>query len=101
MVAGAEHRRPQRRHLVFERHPNRLRKSIRRLHDDVHDKLLAGEPRLLTLSIEFANRLLDSLRGMLANAIASVEHAIDGRFAEPRLLGDFLDEKGMGHGQPS
>jgi hypothetical protein len=56
---------------------------------------------MTTSTTNFANRLLDSLRGMLANAIASVEHAIDGRFAEPRLLGDLLDEKGMSHGQPS
>ena len=97
MVAGAEHRGPQRRHLLFERHANRLGESIRRLHHHIHHKLPAGEPRLLALSVEFANRLLDALRGMPANAGAVVEHAIDGRFAQARLLGDFLDEKWVGH----
>ena len=101
MVTGAEHRRPQSRHLLLERHADRFGKPIRRLHHDINDKLSPGERRLLALSIEFADRLFDPLRGVLANAGAVVEHAVDGRFAEPRLLGDFLDQKWMGHAQPS
>ena len=97
MIAGAEDRRPQRRHLILERRPHRLGEPVRRLHDHVHDKLAAREPRLLGLPLKFADRLSDALGGMPADAAAPVEHAIDRRLAEAGLKRDFLDEKGVGH----
>ena len=98
VVARAEHGRPQRRHLVFERNPHRLGESVRRLHDDVDDELAPREAGLLALPAQFADRLLDAFRGMPAHAAAPVEHAIDGRLAETRLERDFLDEKGVSQG---
>ena len=99
MVARAEDRRPQCRHLVFQRNPHRLGEAVRRLHDDVHDKLAPREARLLALPAQFADRLLDALGGMPAHAAPRVEHAIDGRLAQARLKRDFLDEKRVGHGR--
>ena len=100
VIAGAEDRRPQRRHLVLERNPHRLGEAVRRLHDDVHDKLAAGEAGLLALPLQFADRLLDALGGVPAHAAAPVEHAIDRRLAEARLERDFLDEKRVSHDEP-
>ena len=68
------------------------------MHDDVHDKLAPRETRLLALPAQFADRLLDPLGGMPAHAAPNIEHAIDGRLAQARLKRDFLDEKGVGHG---
>ena len=52
VIAGAEDRGPQRRHLVLERNPHRLGEAVRRLHDDVHDKLPAREAGLLALPLQ-------------------------------------------------
>ena len=97
VVARAEDRRPQRRHLVLERNPHGLGEAIRRLHDDVHDKFAPGQSRLLALTMQFAYRLSDALGGVLAHAAALVEHAIDGRLAEPGLKRDLFDEKRVSH----
>ena len=81
VVARAKDRRPQCRHLVFERNPHRLGEAVRRLHDDVDDELAPREAGLLALPAQFADRLLDALGGMPAHAAPRVEHAIDGRLA--------------------
>ncbi len=99
VIARAEDRRPQCRHLVFERNPHRLGEAIRRLHDDIHDELAPREAGLLALPAQFADRLLDALGGMPAHAAPRIEHAIDGRLAQARLERDFLDEKRMSHGR--
>ena len=97
MVARAEDRRPQRRHLIFERNPHRLGEAIRRLHNDVYDKLAPRQAGLLALPLQFTDRLPDALSGVPAYAAALVEHAIDRRLAQARLERDFLDEKRMSH----
>ena len=99
VVAGAEDRRPQRRHLIFERNPHRLGEAVRRLHDDVHDKLAPGQSGLLALALQFADRLPHALGGVSAHAAPLVEHAIDRRLAQARLKRDFLDEKRVSHGR--
>jgi Phytanoyl-CoA dioxygenase (PhyH) len=99
MVARAKDRRPQRRHLIFQRAPHRLGEPVRRLHDDVDDELAPREPSLLALPAQFADRLLDALGGMPAHAAPRIEQAIDGRLAQARLERDFLDEKGVSHGR--
>ena len=81
MIARAKHRRPQCRHLIFERNTHRLGEAVRRLHDDVDDELAPRESGLLALPAQFADRLLHALGGMPAHAAAPVEHAIDGRLA--------------------
>jgi hypothetical protein len=97
VVAGAEDRRPQRRHLILERNPHRLGKAIRRPHDDVHDKFAPGQPCLLDLTIQFVYCLFDALGRVLAHAAALVEHAIDGRLAEAGLKRNLFDEKRVSH----
>ena len=97
VVARAEDRRPQRRHLILERNPHRLGEAIRRLHDDVHDKFAPGQPCLFDLTMQFAYRLFDALGRVLAHAAALVEHAIDGRLAEPGLKRNLFDEKRVSH----
>ena len=99
VVARPEDRRPQCRHLVFERNAHRLGEAVRRLHDDIHDELAPREAGLLALPAQFADRLLDALSGMPAHAAPRVEHPIDGRLAQARLKRDFLDEKRVGHGR--
>ncbi len=99
VIARAEDRRPQCRHLAFERNPHRLGEAVRRLHDDVHDELATRQASLLALPAQFADRLLDALSGMPAHAAPNVEHTIDGRLAEARLERDLLDEKRVRHGR--
>jgi hypothetical protein len=99
MIARAEDRRPQRRHLVFQRNAHRLGEAIRRLHDDGHDELAPCQAGLLALPAQFADRLLDTLGGMPSHAAPRIKHAIDGRLAQARLERDFLDEERVGHGR--
>ena len=99
VIAGAKDRGPQCWHLVFERNSHRLGEAVRRLHDDIHDKLAPREARLLALPAQFADRLLDPLGGMPAHAAPRIEDAIDGRLAQACLESDLLDEKRVSHGR--
>ena len=98
MEPRPQHRRGERRQLGLHRGAEGIGEPFRRLHDHVDEVAPAVEAQLGALFIQVRDGLHDLGAGVLPDARTVVEHAVDGRLAQPRLLGDLTDLVPVPHG---
>ena len=91
MEPRPQHRRGEGGQLGFDRRPERVGEPLGRLHHHVDQEAATVEPQLSALLVEIGDGLGDLGAGVLPHAGPVVEDAVDGRLAQPRLLGDLAD----------
>ena len=99
MESSADQRRSQVRQRGLQRDSHRRGESPRRLHDEVDEIGATGQANLIALPVEFGDGLPDLVGRARAHAGAAVQDPVDGRLAQPGLLGDLADAVAVRHGR--
>ena len=96
-----QHRRGEGGQFGLDGRAEGVGEPLRGLHHDVDQVAAPVEPQLGALFVQVGDRLHDLGAGVLPDAGAVVEHAVDGRLAQPGLLGDLADLVPVRHARTS
>lgn len=97
METGGKGCRAQTRKLRLECGPDRIGKTLGRLHHHVQHKTPPANPRFGISTFEFGDRGFDPDPGRPCHMRTPVQGPIHGRKAKPCLQGDFLERKRWSH----
>jgi hypothetical protein len=101
MEARPHHRRREGGQFRLDGRAEGVGEPPRGLHHHVDQVAPAVEPQLRPLFVQVGDRLRHLRAGVLPDTGTVVEHAVDGRLAQPGLLGDLADLVAVRHGSGS